>query len=298
MKKFNTLLRIMVRKGLLKWVPDKPYLQILYYAYMGRRLHLKNPKRFTEKLQWLKIFDRKPNYSTMVDKYAAKEYVAKVIGEEHIIPTIGVWDSMKQIDFDKLPNKFVLKTTHDSGTVRIIDQSKGFDQDNLIRYFESRQKRKLGELTREWPYKNVKPRILAEEYLESDETQSGDHELRDYKFFCFNGIVKCMKIDYDRFTNHHANYYGRDKKRLPFGEIKFPSDDSKTIELPKHFDEMIQLAEKLAKDIPFVRIDFYEVNSKVYFGEMTFYPASGLGPFEPDEWDYTLGSWLELPKIS
>lgn len=297
MKKIKTLIKAFVHKGLLIWLPDQPYLRLLYWAYIGKKLDIKNPKRFTEKLQWLKIYDRKPNYRTMVDKYEAKVYVAKIIGGEYIIPTLGVWDTSREIDFDKLPNKFVLKTTHDSGTVRIIDQSKEYDKGDLIKYFESRQKRNLGRITREWPYMNVKPRIIAEQYLEASETKS-DNELRDYKFFCFNGIVKCMKIDYDRFTNHHANYYGRDKKRLPFGEIKFPSDDSKTIELPKHFDEMIQLAEKLAKDIPFVRIDFYEVNSKVYFGEMTFYPASGLGPFEPDEWDYTLGSWLELPRIS
>ena len=262
---------------------------------MGKKLDLKNPKRFTEKMQWLKLNDRKPYYSKMVDKYCAKEYAAAIIGQEYIIPTLGVWDSPREIEFEKLPNRCVLKTTHDSGTIRIIDRSKGFDKDSLISYFEERQNRNLANLTREWPYQGVEPRIIAEQYIEGTENASGDHELRDYKFFCFNGVVKCMKIDYDRFTCHHANYYSRNKERLPFGEKRFPSDDSKTIKLPTHFDEMLQLAEKVSKGMPFLRVDFYEVNDQIYFGEMTFYPASGLGAFEPDEWDYTLGSWLHLP---
>ncbi len=286
-----------MKKGFFNCLGDEPYLKLFYWIYMGKRLNLKNPKRFTEKLQWLKIHDRKPYYSTMVDKYAAKEYVAGIIGQEYIIPTYGVWDSPRDIDFDALPDQFVLKTTHDSGTVRIIDKSKGFDKEALIDYFEGRQKRNLGIIAREWPYKQVKPRIIAEQYLEGPETASGEHDVRDYKFFCFNGIVKCMKVDYNRFTCHHTNYYGRNKERLPFCERRLPSDDSQTIELPVHFDEMVSLAEMLAKDIPFLRADFYEVNDKVYFGELTFFPASGASsPFEPDEWDYTLGSWIKLPN--
>lgn len=284
-----------MKKGFFSHLGDASYLKLLYWTYMGKKLDLKKPKRFTEKLQWLKLYERKPQYPEMVDKYSAKEYAAAIIGQTHIIPTIGVWDSPRDIDFDKMPDRYVLKTTHDSGTVRIIDRTKEFDKDSLIKYLEQRQKRNLANLTREWPYQEVKPRIIAEEYMESTETASGDHELRDYKFFCFNGTVKCMKIDYDRFTCHHANYYGRNRERLPFGEKKFPSDETKAVMLPVHFDEMVEFAEKLAKGIPFLRVDFYEVNERVYFGEMTFFPASGLGAFEPDEWDYTLGSWLELP---
>lgn len=295
MKKVRSLVRFAIKKGVFKYLGDKSYLKLLYWSYMGKKLHLKNPKRFTEKLQWLKLYDRKPYYTAMVDKYTAKEYAAAIIGSEYIIPTLGVWDSPDEIDFDQLPGKVVLKTTHDSGTVKVIDQSKGFDRDALIQYFKTRQQRNLANLTKEWPYQGVKPRIIAEQYIEGPETETGEHELRDYKFFSFNGIVKCMKIDYDRFTCHHANYYGRNRERLPFGEKKFPSDETKVVELPVHFDEMVHLAEKLAKDIPFIRVDFYEANGKVYFGELTFFPASGLGPFEPDEWDYTLGSWLKLP---
>lgn len=295
MKKVRSLVRFAIKKGVFKYLGDESYLKLLYWAFMGKKLHLKNPKRFTEKLQWLKLYDRKPYYTAMVDKYTAKEYAAAIIGSEYIIPTLGVWDCPDEIDFDKLPDKVVLKTTHDSGTVKVIDQSKGFDRDALIRYFKTRQQRNLADLTKEWPYQGVKPRVIAEQYIEGVETETGEHELRDYKFFSFNGIVKCMKIDYDRFTCHHANYYGRNRERLPFGEKKFPSDETKAVELPVHFDEMVHLAEKLAKDIPFIRVDFYEANGKVYFGELTFFPASGLGPFEPDDWDYTLGSWLELP---
>lgn len=289
------MVKIAMKKGFFSHLGDASYLKLLYWTYMGKKLDLKKPKRFTEKLQWLKLYERKPQYPEMVDKYSAKEYAAAIIGQTHIIPTIGVWDSPRDIDFDKMPDRYVLKTTHDSGTVRIIDRTKEFDKDSLIKYLEQRQKRNLANLTREWPYQEVKPRIIAEEYMESTETASGDHELRDYKFFCFNGTVKCMKIDYDRFTCHHANYYGRNRERLPFGEKKFPSDETKAVMLPVHFDEMVEFAEKLAKGIPFLRVDFYEVNERVYFGEMTFFPASGLGAFEPDEWDYTLGSWLELP---
>lgn len=295
MKKVRTLIKIAIKKGVFSRLSDELYLKLLYWTNMGKKLDLNDPKRFTEKMQWLKLNDRKTYYSKMVDKYYAKEYAAAIIGQEYIIPTIGVWDSPRDIEFEKLPNKCVLKTTHDSGTIRIIDRSKGFDIDSIISYLEERQNRNLANLTREWPYQGVKPRIIAEQYIEGTENASGDYELRDYKFFCFNGVVKCMKIDYDRFTCHHANYYGRNKERLPFGEKRFPSDETKTIKLPMHFDEMLQLAEKLSKGMPFLRVDFYEVNDQIYFGEMTFYPASGLGAFEPDEWDYTLGSWLHLP---
>lgn len=228
----------------------------------------------------------------MVDKYTAKDYVAEKIGESYVIPTIGVWNSPEMIDFDRLPDKVVLKTTHDSGGIRIIDKKEGYDREEIMRFLRYRMSRNLSNITREWPYRGVKPRIIAEEYLE--DTCSDTHELRDYKFFCFSGKVKMMKIDYDRFTNHHANYYGRNRELLPFIEIKYPRDLSKDIQLPSHFDEMISLAEKLSDGLRFLRVDFYEINDKVYFGELTFYPASGFGPFEPDEWDLTIGSWLDL----
>lgn len=281
-----------IKENMKRILPNSLYLKLTYYKRLGKKLNLKSPQTFNEKLQWLKLYNRKPEYTKMVDKYEAKQYVEKIIGKEYIIPTLGIWNKFEDIDFDKLPNQFVLKCTHDSGGVIICKDKKEFEKDKAREEINICLKANYFYRSREWPYKNVKPRIIAEQYMEDNKSK----ELRDYKFFCFNGKVKCFKIDFDRFLQHRANYYDTSLKILPFGEAICPPDYNRNLEIPEQINKMIMLAEKLSKDIPFLRVDFYEVNGKIYFGELTFFPASGLGKFTNEEWDKTLGSWIELPK--
>ena len=277
--------------GLYKNIPDEEFIRRKFKARLGYELDIQNPKTFNEKLQWLKLYDRKSIYTTMVDKYAAKEYVASIIGEEYIIPTLGVWDSFDEIDFNKLPDQFVLKCTHDSGGLVICKDKYKLDIKRARKKINKSLKTNYYFLGREWPYKDVKPRIIAEKYM-ADESGT---ELKDYKFFCFGGVVKCFKVDFNRFVEHHANYYDTNGNRLDFGEVDFPPDPNRVITLPNNLDQMIQYAEKLSSGIPFLRADFYNVDESVYFGELTFYPASGFGKIEPEEWDRILGQWIELP---
>ena len=276
-----------------RWIKDDEwYIKTRYRLYVGKKLRLDAPETFNEKLQWLKLYDRKPIYTTMVDKCEAKKYVADIIGEEHIIPTIAVYDRVEDIDFDALPDQFVMKCTHDCGGLVICKDKGKLDKKTAVGKLRKCLNSKYYLRTREWPYMNVKPRIIAEQYMEDE---SG-YELKDYKFFCFNGVVKCLKVDYNRYIDHHANYYDRDMNLLPFGEVVCTPDFNHVIEKPKNLEKMIELAEKLSKGMPFLRVDFYNISGKIYFGELTFFPASGMGKFTSEEWDYTLGSWIKLPK--
>ena len=278
------------RSTLSHIISDKLYLKMQYRLVMGKRLDLNNPITFNEKLQWLKLYDRNPQYTTMVDKYEVKKYIADKIGEQYVIPTLGVWERFDEIDFDTLPDQFVLKCTHDSGGLVICRDKTKFDKEAAKAKIEKSLSRNFFYYGREWPYKNVKPRIVAEKYMVDDT----EKELRDYKFFCFGGVCKCMKVDFDRFIEHRANYYDTDGNLLDFGEAICPPNPSKNIVLPKNKEKMIQLAEELSANIPFLRVDFYDVNGDIYFGELTFFPATGLGSFTDDEWDNKLGSWIEI----
>ena len=254
-------------------------------------MDLINPQSFNEKIQWLKIHDRNPEYTKMVDKYGAKEYVKKILGEKYIIPTIGVWDDFKDIDFDILPNQFVLKCTHDSGGLVICRDKKSFSIAQAKKNITKSLKREFWQTFREWAYKDVKPRIIAETYMEDKKSKT----LVDYKFFCFNGSPKLLYVS-EGLENHSTariSFFDLEGKRLPFYRNGFqPFDDD--IFLPETYDEMLQCADKLAKAVasPFVRIDLYEINRKVYFSEITFYPNGGYIPFEPHEWDKKLGDLL------
>lgn len=271
---------------------DEVYLKRKFRNQAGYPLNLKAPRTFNEKLQWLKIHDRKPEYTMMVDKYEAKKYVAGIIGEEHIIPTLGVYNKFDEIDFDKLPNRFVLKCTHDSGGLAICKDKSLFNISDARKVIRKSLGKNFFWEGREWPYKNVKPRVIAEKYMVDE---SGE-ELKDYKFFCFGGQPKIFKIDYNRYIDHHANYYTIEGELLPFDEVICPRDFSAKIEMPENLGQMIEIAKVLSEGIPFVRVDLYNINGKIYFGEMTFYPATGMGAFEPHEWDYTLGSYIQLPQ--
>lgn len=261
---------------------------------MGYKLDLNNPKTFNEKLQWLKLYNRKPLYTILVDKYAVKHYVADKIGVNHIIPTLGVWDRVEDIDWDRLPNQFVLKCTHDSGGLVICKDKMTLDINQTIRILLKSLSFDFYKAGREWPYKNVPRKIIAEKYM----VDASIGELRDYKFFCFNGSVRFFKIDYGRFVDHHANYYDCNGNYLDFGELDYMRNPNSKLEIPKSLQEMIGYAEILSKDIPFVRVDFYDVDGKVYFGEMTFYPATGMGRIDPEEWDLKIGNWLDLNGVN
>ena len=271
---------------------DKLFLKLKFRLVMGDKLNLKNPKTFNEKLQWLKLYNRRPEYTTMVDKFAVKQYVADKIGEQYIIPTLGVWESVDEIDWDALPNQFVLKTTHGGGGGGVvICKDKG--SFNKVEAKVKLQKSLDSDIYlnfREWPYKDVSKRIIAEQYM----TDESAVELKDYKFFCFNGQVRCFKVDFDRFKGHRANYYDRDANLLPFGEACFLPDYNRVFEKPKNYDQMIKIVEMLSQDIPFVRVDLYNSDGKIYFGEITFFPAAGMGKFDPEEWDVTLGEWISI----
>lgn len=277
--------------GFARLFSDKFFLKCEYKYAFGKKLNLKDPQTFNEKLQWLKLYNRRPEYTAMVDKYEVKKYVADIIGEEYIIPTLGVWDRFEDINFETLPDQFVLKCTHDSGGLVICKDKATLDLEKARKKIEWSLKRNFFHAHREWPYKNVKPRIIAEQYMED----AGNSDLMDYKFMCFNGELKCTFVCSDRFTKEglHVTFFDNEWNVMPF-ERHYPSQAG-GIPKPVNFEKMKSFAMKLSSNIPFVRVDFYEINGKVYFGELTFFPGGGMEEFSPEEWDFTLGDWINFP---
>ena len=270
-------------------VPVKIFLKIKFKKKVGYKLNLNHPKSFNEKLQWLKLNDRKSIYTQMVDKYMVRKYIAESIGEKYLIPLLGVWNNFEEINFNKLPDQFVLKCTHDSGSIRICKDKSNFDINEAKNFFNKKLKENFYYFGKEWPYKNVHPRIIAEEFIEDESSK----DLKDYKFMCFNGNVKCCFVCSERFSTHlKVTFYDTEWNKLPF-ERHYPNSEEE-IPKPKNLEKMIQLAEKLSINIPFVRVDFYEVNNMIYFGELTFFPGCGFEEFKPIEWDYKLGEWIDL----
>lgn len=275
------------------FMSDKLFLKILYKKYFGKRLNLKNPQTFNEKLQWLKLYNRKDIYTIMVDKYEAKKYVSNIIGEKYIIPTLGIYERFESINFNELPNKFVMKCTHDSGGIIICRDKEKFNKKEARRKINKHLKTNYYYKGREWPYKNVKPRIIIEEYIEQDDAK----DLIDYKFMNFNGKVKCSFVCLNRNSQEGMNidFYDADWHKMPIQ--RHYKNSNIILKKPKNYDLMIKLSEELAKDIPFLRVDFYEIKEKVYFGELTFYPGSGIEEFTPTEWDDRFGDMLKLNNI-
>lgn len=275
-------------------IPDKLYLQIMFRINTGKMLNLKHPVTFSEKLQWLKLYNRLPAYTCMVDKIATKTYVIEKLGEEYIIPTLGVWDDPDNIDFDALPDRFVLKCNHNSGLGMCICRNKSkLDFEKVRSELRRGLKQNYFLHGREWPYKDVPRRILAEKFMVDE---SGT-ELKDYKFFCFHGEPCLCQVVSDRWTDEKIDFYDMDWNRL-IGLIGLSYDVTNSemdIPCPYSFSNMKRMAKILAKDIPFSRIDFYEINQKPYLGEITFFPASGFGEFRPKEWNERLGKLIKLP---
>ena len=273
-------------------IPDKQYIQLQYRWRFNKRLDLNNPLTFSEKLQWLKLYNRQPEYSMMVDKYAVKKYVAEIVGEKYIIPTLGVWDKPEDIEWDKLPDQFVLKCTHDSGGLVICHDKLQFDKGKAIKKLSKCLKANYYWPYREWPYKKVKPRIIAEKFI----VDESGKELKDYKIFCFDGIPKIIQVDYDRFVEHKRNLYDTGWHRLPL-TIGYPSNWNREFEKPQGLDKMLEIASLLSTGYPHLRVDLYNMKGNVLFGELTFFHGSGFEKFSPDEWDYKFGEWITLPQV-
>lgn len=270
---------------------DATFIKIKWkLSDMQYPLNLENPRTFSEKLQWLKLHDRHSEYTQMVDKATAKDYVASIVGDKYIIPTYGIWNSVDEIEWDKLPNKFVVKATSDSGGVIICKDKSNLNIQAAVAKLKKQGSRSYYYQNREYPYRDVPHRYIAEAYMEDE---SG-YELKDYKFFCFNGEPKFVQIDFDRYSNHRRNVYDINWNLLDL-QIKFPKGHDRVFPKPENYDEMVEISRKLSKGIPHVRIDLYNANGKIYFGEITFFHESGMAVFTPLEWDYKFGEFLKLP---
>lgn len=273
-------------------ISDEEFLRRKYRFHIGKELDLQTPKTYTEKLQWLKIHDRRPVYTQMVDKYQAKLMAAEKIGAEYVIPTLGTWERPEDIDFDMLPEQFVLKCTHDSGGLVVCKDKATLDKEAARKKLAKCLKRNYFHVHREWPYKDVPKQIIAEVYMED----AACGELRDYKFFTFDGVPKVLYIAQGRGRGEPtvADFFDMDGNHLPF------TIDHDTAQqppaLPQNFRLMQELAAKMGQGTPQLRVDFYEANGKVYFGEMTFFHCSGFAGFHPEAWDETFGEWVTLPE--
>lgn len=292
LKKPKLLLCAILKTRIFNFIPDKLFLEVYYKLITGKKLDLENPVSYNEKLQWLKIYDRKNIYTIMVDKYEAKQYVANIIGKEYIIPTIGVYNKFEEIDFNKLPNRFVIKCTHDSGGLVIVKDKKTIDINLIRRKINKCLRKNYYNSSKEWPYKNVKPRIIIEKYMEDNNNIS----MRDYKFFCFNGVPKLMYLsegleDHStaRMSFYDMNFDISDCKRADYKQLEYVPKK------PKTFEKMKEFASLLSHNIPHLRVDFYEINGKLYFGELTFFTCSGFIPFEKEKWNKKLGEWIKIP---
>ena len=295
---FNPLLICYVLLGRYgRWIPDKWYLKLQYFICMREILNLKTPKTFTEKIQWLKLQNRKEYYHKLVDKYEVKKIVSSMIGDEYIIPTLGVWKSFDEIDFSELPNKFVLKTTQGSHSSLICKDKEKFDSLKAKDLFRKWMKTSPYDFYREWVYKDIEPRILAEQYISVTDGQ----DLIDYKFYCFNGNPLYCQVIKDRSTKETIDFFDQKWIHQEFYGLLPKNDQSKItqsktiIDKPINYEKMLNIAKILSKGIPFLRVDLYNLNGKIYFGEYTFYHWSGFVPFDPETWDYKLGELIHLP---
>ena len=289
----NYRLLVNAGHGFYDSMPDRQFLELCFPAWLGYPLNLDNPKTFNEKMQWLKIYARDDYYTRLVDKYEAKRIVADKVGSKYIIPNIGVWEKPEDIDFDLLPQQFVLKCTHNSGIGMCIcrdksqldikkvkaDLDKGLHQDYYI-------------TAREWPYKNVPRKIIAEQFMVDE---SGT-ELKDYKIFCFNGKPMYIQVDFGRFTKHERNLYSTEWDYMGFASL-YPTNKEHIIPKPVCLEEMLYIASILSKGIPYMRVDLYVIGKDIFFGEMTLFHGSGFEPFTPAEWDRKLGDILILPEV-
>lgn len=273
-----------------KYIPDKLYIKLLYFKNFHSFPNLYRPKTYTEKCQWLKLYNRKREYSLIADKIEVKRIISDIVGKEYVIETLGVYESFEDIDFDVLPDKFVIKCSHDSGGIRICKEKSCFDYKEAQIFFERRMKHNYFYDSREYPYKNVKPRLMVEPYIVNESVG----ELRDYKFLTFNGIPRIMYVASGRFKQEEKvcfDFYDMEFRHLDLINEGFPQAATSIIK-PRFFDKMKEIATKLSTGFPTIRVDFYETDDRLYVGEMTFFHEGGMVPFLPSEWDTVLGDWI------
>ena len=272
---------------------DKEFLEKYFEHWMEYKIDFNNPSTFNEKIQWLKLYNHKPEYTRMVDKYEMRQFVEERIGSGYTVPLIGVWESFDDIDFDQLPKQFVLKCNHDSGSIVIVQDKDKFDIEDAKEKINRTLSTNYYWRAREWAYKNVKRKIIAEPYL----YDAKQKELLDYRFFCFNGEVKAIIVDFDHTLNKigRRNFYNKYWEYMPLS-LHYPTAPETIIEKPKCMEEMIEIAEKLSVSIPHIRIDFYIIDDRPIIGELTFYHAAGSQKFSPKKWDKIFGDWIDLPN--
>lgn len=283
---------ILIKSPISHFLSAKMFLSHKYHYKTEKHLNINTPQSFNEKLQWLKLYYHDNRMPLLVDKLAVRKYVEYTIGVEYLIPLIGTYDVPNQINFETLPNSFVLKTTHDSGGVIICPNKTKLDTQKAIHTLNKSRKTNFYYSGREWPYKNIIPKIICEKYM----TDESGIELKDYKIFCFSGKAKLIQVDFDRFTSHKRNLFDLEWNLLPYA-IEFPSDQKRKIPKPTELKKMICIAEKLSADFPHVRVDLYVIGSAIYFGEMTFFHGSGWEKFYPETFNMIMGSYISLPKI-
>lgn len=287
----SIIIRALNKVGLLNWISDTNYVKWRYRIQHNQSLDLENPKTFNEKLQWLKLNYHNPEYVPLVDKIQVREHISNLVGDEYLIPLIGVWENANDIDWDLMPDKFVLKCSHDSGSVIVCTDKSTFDKKAAITTLNKALGRNYYYAGREWPYKFVKPKVMAEKFLETSEKD----ELRDYRFFCFEGEPKFISVDtnINNKSKTRRNLYDLNWNLLD-AEITYKKDLNNSLDKPNKLDEMIEISKKLSESLPHVRIDLYNIDDEIYFGEYTFYHQSGLGIIRPNEFDLKLGSWINL----
>lgn len=293
------------QNGFLNFIPNSIYLKLVFRSELGYYLDLKNPQTFSEKLQWLKLFDRNPNYTKMADKFAVRSYISDKFGFEYLIPLIGVYKNVKDIPWDILPERFVIKCSHGSGCNIICRDKSKLNISDSCRKLQKWMKCNYYWSGREWPYKNIKPSIIVEQYMTDCANSTGANtgsDLTDYKFYCFGGTPKYCQVIADRSIDESIDFYDMEWKHMVFTGMHNPGEPFAHAKWqhprPEKFYQMIEFAKKLSAGTAFVRIDFYEADGKVYFGEFTLYPKSGFGVFEPAEWNITIGKMINLPRAS
>lgn len=275
-----------------KRIPDETYVKFIYWVQFRKKLDLENPITFNEKLNWIKLYDRKPEYTQMVDKLAVRGYIEKILGE-YSIPLLGVYDSFDDIDFDILPDQFVIKTNHDSAGYVICRDKSTFDKSAAANKIKKHLKNNYYWMGREWPYKNIEPKVIVEQYMKED----GQDDLNDWKFYCADGEPFLFYTTFERATARglSMNYYNMDGTRIPVRHCNYPNYEGDLIK-PNNFDEMVRIAKMLSKNIPFVRVDLYNINGKIYFGELTLFPGCGIEGVIPDSYDIEWGKKIKLPE--
>jgi hypothetical protein len=280
------------RMGLLDWLSDEKYIRLTYRLAFGRKLDLDNPKAFTEKLNWYKLYYHDPLMQKCADKYDVRDYVASTVGEQYLNECLGIWNNVDEIDFEALPNQFVLKPTNGSGDVVICNDKTTLNWEQAKKTLVQNSKRHFSSKTKEWAYYGLPYRIIGERLIKS----SDENQIKDYKFFCFGGIPKFLFVGSERGTEHlKFDFFDTDWNWLP---VTNAHEHNPNLKRPEHFGEMLDVAAKLSKPFPHARIDLYEEEGKVFFGEITFYHFGGFTRFEPDEWDFKFGEYFDIKKIS